>query len=271
MLAAYQRLAELRRSLPSPDRPVVRARSPAPPTRERRVFTMRRSDLLMVVNFGDDDAELLVDGDLDLLFRTPSRPTLADGRLRPAPARRGAARSGAGTMGGVTRARARRGPALMRSWRLAAHRWPRLPAVPARQAAPEPPSPRRPRVPRHRPVARHTPQDPAEPAPERPPGRRRDPTRPGSASGCCPRRPTASARSGRHRPSWIRRRFTLPDRLPPLPGTGFASRVTTPAPASVIARSTWKPGCPVAAGRPVLGPARLRGLRRPPAHRASCW
>jgi D-alanyl-D-alanine carboxypeptidase-like protein len=43
------------------------------------------------------------------------------------------------------------------------------------------------------------------------------------------------------------RRFTLPDRLPPLPGSGFASRVTTPAPASVIARSTWKPGCPVAA------------------------
>jgi hypothetical protein len=42
------------------------------------------------------------------------------------------------------------------------------------------------------------------------------------------------------------RRFTLPDRLPMLPGTGFASRITTPAPADVIARSTWKPGCPVA-------------------------
>src|SRR4051794_13369268 len=44
------------------------------------------------------------------------------------------------------------------------------------------------------------------------------------------------------------RRFTLPDRLPPLPGTGFAARVTTPAPPAVIARSTWKQGCPVAAG-----------------------
>jgi hypothetical protein len=48
-------------------------------------------------------------------------------------------------------------------------------------------------------------------------------------------------------PELVRRRFTLPDTLPPLPGTGFASRVTTPAPADVIARSTWKPGCPVAA------------------------
>ncbi len=43
------------------------------------------------------------------------------------------------------------------------------------------------------------------------------------------------------------RRFTLPDQLPPLPGTGFVSLVTTPAPARVIARSTWKPGCPVSA------------------------
>jgi hypothetical protein len=43
------------------------------------------------------------------------------------------------------------------------------------------------------------------------------------------------------------RRFTLPDRLPALPGRGFASRVDTPAPPAVSARSTWKPGCPVAA------------------------
>ena len=43
------------------------------------------------------------------------------------------------------------------------------------------------------------------------------------------------------------RRFTLPDRLPPLPGTGFASRVTTPAPPSVLRRSTWSAPCPVAA------------------------
>ncbi len=48
-------------------------------------------------------------------------------------------------------------------------------------------------------------------------------------------------------PELIQRRFTLPDRLPALPGNGFASRVTAPAPAGVIARSTWKQGCPVAA------------------------
>ena len=40
------------------------------------------------------------------------------------------------------------------------------------------------------------------------------------------------------------RRFNLPDSVPPLPGTGFASRVK-PAPAKVIGRSTWKQGCPV--------------------------
>ncbi|SFD04929.1 D-alanyl-D-alanine carboxypeptidase [Nocardioides terrae] len=43
------------------------------------------------------------------------------------------------------------------------------------------------------------------------------------------------------------RRFTLPDTVPMLPGRGFASRVTSPAPADVIARSTWVAGCPVAA------------------------
>ncbi len=45
----------------------------------------------------------------------------------------------------------------------------------------------------------------------------------------------------------VQRRFTLPDQQPQLPGKGFASRVTSPAPQQVIARSTWKPGCPVAA------------------------
>jgi len=41
------------------------------------------------------------------------------------------------------------------------------------------------------------------------------------------------------------RRFTLPDMLPELPGRGFATRITTPAPRRVIARSTWARGCPV--------------------------
>ena len=42
-----------------------------------------------------------------------------------------------------------------------------------------------------------------------------------------------------------KRRFTLPDQLPALPGRRFASRVADPAPARVIARSTWQSGCPV--------------------------
>lgn len=42
------------------------------------------------------------------------------------------------------------------------------------------------------------------------------------------------------------RRFTLPDTIPELPGGGFASRVEI-APATVVARSTWRQGCPVAA------------------------
>ena len=46
-------------------------------------------------------------------------------------------------------------------------------------------------------------------------------------------------------PALRNRRFTLPDSVPMLPGTAFASRVET-APADVIARSTWQPGCPVA-------------------------
>lgn len=45
------------------------------------------------------------------------------------------------------------------------------------------------------------------------------------------------------------RRFTLPDTLPALPGNGFASRITDPAPDTVIRRSTWVNGCPVRADR----------------------
>jgi hypothetical protein len=41
------------------------------------------------------------------------------------------------------------------------------------------------------------------------------------------------------------RRFTLPDSLPPLQGTGFASRIASPPPAAVLRRSTWQPDCPV--------------------------
>jgi hypothetical protein len=43
------------------------------------------------------------------------------------------------------------------------------------------------------------------------------------------------------------RRFTLPDTVPALPGSGFAYRITAPAPDAVLGRSTWAPGCPVPA------------------------
>jgi hypothetical protein len=62
--------------------------------------------------------------------------------------------------------------------------------------------------------------------------------------------PTTSAGYGQILPTpkeLRHRRFTLRDTVPMLPGTGFASRVNSPAPADVISRSSWVPGCPVAA------------------------
>ena len=43
-----------------------------------------------------------------------------------------------------------------------------------------------------------------------------------------------------------RRAFTLADQVPRLAGRGYASRIVSPAPAEVVDRSTWEPGCPVA-------------------------
>lgn len=48
-------------------------------------------------------------------------------------------------------------------------------------------------------------------------------------------------------PELEHRHFTLPDRLPPLPGDGFASRIS-PVPDDVLARSSWTPRCPVGRG-----------------------
>lgn len=80
VLAAYQRLIELRRSLPDLTDPRFGSVS-CTVDEARRVFTMRRGDLLMVVNFGHAPAELIVHGELEVLFRTPGRPTLGDGRV----------------------------------------------------------------------------------------------------------------------------------------------------------------------------------------------
>lgn len=46
-------------------------------------------------------------------------------------------------------------------------------------------------------------------------------------------------------PALRNRRWTLADRVPMLPGRGYAAKVVSPAPARVIARSTWHEGCPV--------------------------
>jgi maltooligosyltrehalose trehalohydrolase len=75
LLDAYRRLAELRRTLPEltdPDFASVSAEADD----ERRVFTLRRGDLLVAVNLGDAPASVAATG--DLLFTTPT-PSSLDG------------------------------------------------------------------------------------------------------------------------------------------------------------------------------------------------
>ena len=80
VLAAYHRLGELRRSLPSLADPTFGSVS-CTVDEAARVFTMRRGEVLLAVNFGDYPAEVPVESGLDLVFRTPSRPSLSDGVL----------------------------------------------------------------------------------------------------------------------------------------------------------------------------------------------
>jgi maltooligosyltrehalose trehalohydrolase len=99
VLAAYQRLAELRRSLPALTDPSFEAVS-CTADEDTRLFTMRRganrSEVLMAVNFGDEPVDLPVEGRLELVFRTPNQPTLSDGILR-LPAHGGALLAPAGS------------------------------------------------------------------------------------------------------------------------------------------------------------------------------
>lgn len=96
----------------------------------------------------------------------------------------------------------------------------------------------------HPTAARSIPASPAAPVTRRPAAGSVPPawlgTRvlPRTASGYGEIRPTPR--------SLQNRRFTLPDTLPMLPGNGFRSMVE-PAPAAVLARSTWTPACPVRA------------------------
>ena len=212
VLAAYQRLIELRRSLPALTDPSFASIS-CTADEERRVFTLRRGDLLVVVNFGDEPAELFVDGDLDLLFRTPSRP---DARRRPAPA-----------------APARRGPA--RTVRNHRRRDPhpriagRVPCCPCcvgavrvrspttgrrRPSRPSPLRPRRP-PPHRRPRLLRPPRGPADATTDRSPARRRHPAELAGQAGAAAEQADGF---GEVRPTPREldpRRFTLPDQLPP--------------------------------------------------------
>jgi len=63
-----------------------------------------------------------------------------------------------------------------------------------------------------------------------------------------PLRPDGYGEMGPTPPQLVERRFTLPDSSPELAGKGFQAEIHTPAPRSVIAHSTWAPGCPVGKG-----------------------
>jgi maltooligosyltrehalose trehalohydrolase len=79
VLDAYRQLATLRRTRPAlTDASFTQVVCTA--DEDTRVFTMRRRDLLVVVNFGEEEQEVEAPYD-EVLFATPSGVTLADGRL----------------------------------------------------------------------------------------------------------------------------------------------------------------------------------------------
>ena len=77
VLDCYRRLARLRRELPQLTDPSFGSVSC---TVQGRVFTMRRGDLLVVVNTGERSAEVEV-GDREVLFETPAGVVVRDGVL----------------------------------------------------------------------------------------------------------------------------------------------------------------------------------------------
>jgi maltooligosyltrehalose trehalohydrolase len=52
---------------------------------ERRLFVLRRGDIVLAVNFGDQPVRLPVEGSAHLLFGTPNHPELRDGALQLPP------------------------------------------------------------------------------------------------------------------------------------------------------------------------------------------
>jgi maltooligosyltrehalose trehalohydrolase len=84
LLGVYRRLAALRRELPDLTDPAFSSVS-ATADEETRVFTLRRGDLLIAVNFSDVDVDAAVPATGELLFTTPTAATLDRGRLRLPP------------------------------------------------------------------------------------------------------------------------------------------------------------------------------------------
>jgi maltooligosyltrehalose trehalohydrolase len=78
LLEVYRDLAELRRTLPALTDPDFRSVS-AEADEERRVFTLRRHDLLVAVNLGDEPASVPASG--ELLFTTPTAASLGTSGL----------------------------------------------------------------------------------------------------------------------------------------------------------------------------------------------
>jgi maltooligosyltrehalose trehalohydrolase len=81
VLDAYRRLARLRRELPQLTDPSFGSVSC---TVDDRLFTMRRNDLLVVVNTGDTAASVAVDRS-EVLFQTPSGVRVDDGTVTVPP------------------------------------------------------------------------------------------------------------------------------------------------------------------------------------------
>ena len=75
LLGVDRRLAALRRALPELTDPAF-GNLAAEADETSKVFTLRRSDLLLAVNFGDRPASVAVSG--DLLFTTPTRATVTE-------------------------------------------------------------------------------------------------------------------------------------------------------------------------------------------------
>jgi len=84
VLAAYRELLALRRTVPALTDPSFGSVS-CTVDDDTRLFVLRRDGVVVAVNFGDEVATVGVADGLELLFRTPTPPTLAQGRLELPP------------------------------------------------------------------------------------------------------------------------------------------------------------------------------------------